>query len=73
MLTQVADHIHILTLRVFVAGLYVQVLRGDHDRPAPQGHHARPQGQLDVQTRHEAQGAPRPHRRRQAIQRYVVC
>merc|ERR1711962_425657 len=50
-------------------GLDLQVLRGDHDRPPPQGHHPRPQDQLDVQTCHEAQGAPRPHLRRKVIQR----
>merc|ERR1711972_997486 len=33
------------------------------------GNHPRPQDQLDVQTCHEAQGAPRPHLRRKVIQR----
>merc|ERR1719228_3151438 len=49
-------------------GLNLQVLRGDHDRPPSQGHHQGPQDQLDVQTSHEAQGAPRPHRSRKVIQ-----
>merc|ERR1712001_114017 len=52
------------------AGLDIQVLRGDHDRPAPQGDHARPQGQLDVPPRDEAPRTPRPHRRREALQRH---
>merc|ERR1711974_320928 len=36
------------------SGFYLQVLRGDHDLSPPQGHHPRPQNQLDVRRCPEA-------------------
>ena len=58
-----------LTIIQIASGLDIQVLRGNHDRSAPQGDHARPQGQLDVPPRDEAPRTPRPHCRREALQR----
>merc|ERR1712158_131226 len=48
-------------------GFYLQVLRGDHDRHPPRRHHPRPQDQLDVRRRPEAQGAPWSYRCRQEL------
>ena len=50
-------------------GLYLQVLRSDHDWSLPQGHPQRPQDQLDHQASHEAQGAQGSYPRRKIIQR----
>merc|ERR1711872_928791 len=50
-------------------GFHLQILRGHHDRPPPQGHQAGPQDQLDVPPGAEAQRAQRSHTLRQIIPR----
>ena len=52
-----------------VPGLHLQVLWGDPRGSAPQGHPPRPQDQLDVPPRDEAQGAARSDRLRQVLPR----
>merc|ERR1712203_1150107 len=50
-------------------GFHLQVLRGDHDRHPPRSDHPRPQDQMDVRRRAEAQGTSWTDCRRQEFSR----